>query len=199
MLSSIHPLGERARRSRWGITAGFYLAGAALAGAALGGALGLTGAALDGLLDGGTAWVAAVAVAACLAGAALDLGIGGLSVPSLLPRQVDDGWLHRYRGWVYGAGFGAQLGLGVVTFVTTGAVYATWLLALLSASPAAGALIGLAFGAGRGAVIFTMAGARDPASLRRAHRRLEAWAAPARRLAATGQAVVGVVVLGVVL
>jgi len=60
-------------------------------------------------------------------------------------RQVDDGWLPRYRGWVYGAGFGLQLGLGVVTIVTTAAVPAVWLLALLTASPSHGAAVGLAF------------------------------------------------------
>ena len=34
-------------------------------------------------------------------------------------RQVNEDWMARYRGWAYGAGFGLQLGLGVVTIVTT--------------------------------------------------------------------------------
>ena len=32
-------------------------------------------------------------------------------------RQVDERWLDRYRGWVYGVGYGSQLGLGIVTVV----------------------------------------------------------------------------------
>lgn len=55
-----------------------------------------------------------LAALAGLAGLALDLGLGALRLPGPA-RQVDEDWLARYRGWVYGAGFGTQLGLGVVT------------------------------------------------------------------------------------
>ena len=198
MLSSIHPLGERARQSRWWLTVTFYVAGSTGAGAALGASLGLAGWGIREAVGSGGAAAAAVLIgAAGLAGAALDLGVGGLRVPSLLPRQVDDAWLDRYRGWVYGAGFGFQLGLGVATFVTTAAVYLTWLLALLAASPWSGLAIGAVFGFVRAAMIFTMAGVGDPDRLRRAHRRLEAWAAPMRRVAAGAQLGL-VVVAGVV-
>ena len=39
-------------------------------------------------------------------------------------RQVNEDWMGRYRGWVYGGAFGAQLGSGVATIVTSAAVYA---------------------------------------------------------------------------
>ena len=38
-------------------------------------------------------------------------------------RQVNERWLDEYRGWVYGLGFGAQLGLGVTTVITSAATY----------------------------------------------------------------------------
>ena len=53
-------------------------------------------------------------------------------------RQVNERWLDEYRGWVYGLGFGAQLGLGVTTIVTSAATYVALFAALLSGTPAAG-------------------------------------------------------------
>ena len=35
-------------------------------------------------------------------------------------------WLGRYRSWVYGLGFGVQLGAGVTTVVVSSAVYVVW-------------------------------------------------------------------------
>ena len=71
----------------------------------------------------------------------------------------------RYRSWVYGLGFGVQLGLGVVTIVTTSAIYAMLLAAALSGSAAAGALIGGVFGFVRAAVVFAVAGVKRPEQL----------------------------------
>src|SRR6185437_7828188 len=56
-------------------------------------------------------------------------------------RQVDERWLDQYRGWVYGDGYGAQLGLGVPTIVSSAATYVALLAAFLTASTGAGALI----------------------------------------------------------
>jgi sulfite exporter TauE/SafE len=86
----------------------------------------------------------------------------------------------RYRGWVYGAGFGLQLGTGVVTIVTTAAVYATFALATLSGSAAAGALIGAIFGLVRGGTLLLTADLHTPAQVRALHRRVAATAPWAR-------------------
>ena len=42
--------------------------------------------------------------------------------PPFLHRQVDDDWLSAYRPWVYGVGFGWQIGAGVTTYTMTAAV-----------------------------------------------------------------------------
>jgi hypothetical protein len=186
MLASITPLGERGRNSRWWLTVAAHLAGAAVAGAALGALLGLLGTPLpDGRVP--LAFAAGLAVV----GALVDARVGGVRLPTV-HRQVDDGWLDQYRGWVYGLGFGFQLGLGVTTVVTTPAVYLTLVLALLSGSWPAGLVIGLVFGAGRGLAPLTTRRIRHPEQLRQRHRRFAALEAPTRRLTVTGQALAGV-------
>ena len=185
MLASIHPLGERVRRNRWWLTAAAHALASAGAGMLAGAALGSLGKLFQfglGPLLGGTPsatgirW--ALVAAVCVVAAAVD----GSGRRPLWPvrRQVDDGWMARYRGWVYGAGFGFQLGLGVVTIVTTAAVPAAWLLALLTASPAAGAAAGLAFGLGRGLPVLATAGLDTPARLWSFQRRFQASEAAAR-------------------
>ncbi len=125
MLGSISPLGERARGSRWAVTVTAYAIGSSLAGAALGGLLGGAGRMLLSL-SGATGIARVVLLVAAIAvGVALDLHLLGWTLPTVR-RQVDDQWLYRYRGWVYGLGFGFQLGLGVVTVVSVSAVYAAF-------------------------------------------------------------------------
>ena len=193
MLASIHPLGERARDRSWGVTVSAYLAGSVAGGALVGAVLGLAGLALHELAGVGPVLRAALAVVVCLAGLAFDLRVGGLRTPTVR-RQVDDEWMFRYRSWVYGSGFGVQLGMGVVTIVTTASIYAAFALALLSASPAGGALVGLTFGLTRGAVILGTAGVDSPARLRQLHRRLQDWGPRSYRAAVAAQLVVAVVV-----
>ncbi len=176
MLSSIHPLGERSRRQRFWLTATAYLAGSAAGGAALG--------ALLGLLGGWIAPSGAVAlgiVAAVAAGGLLhDVRPGGVHLPTP-GRQVDENWLTTYRGWVYGLGFGVQLGVGVVTIITTGLVYLTWAAAVLSGSAATGLAIGATFGAVRGAAVLGVARVQTPEQLHAAHRGLDRLRRPAGR------------------
>src|SRR4051812_37518215 len=122
MLSSIHPLGERARNNRWAITTTAYLIGSAAGGALVGAAAGAIGQRLGvptGSAPGATTAALAVAVAVVLA-AELLAPRGRWPGPR---RQVNEDWFGRYRGWVYGAGFGFQLGTGVSTQITTAAVY----------------------------------------------------------------------------
>ena len=159
MLASITPLGERARGSRWGLTVAFYVTSAGLAGGLL------------WSVDDALGARAAVLAGALALGLALDLG-GRLPT---LRRQVNEDWLREYRGWVYGAGFGGQLGVGVTTIVTTSLVYATLLAALLSASAVRGAAIGAAFGLARGATLLAGARVRQPEDLARLHRRVDRW------------------------
>ncbi len=187
MLASIHPLGERARRQRWGLTVSAYLAATVVASALVGAGLGLLGGWL-GLPGGSDATVAGLVVAGLAAlGAVLDLQVGGVSVPTV-HRQVDERWLRRYRGWVYGAGFGFQLGLGVVTVVSTFAVYLTLALALLTGSVVGGLVVGTTFGVVRGATVLAVAGVNHPDRLHRLHRRLPAWDPVSRRVTAGVQA-----------
>src|SRR5436190_5073676 len=134
MLGSITPLGERSRGKRWGITVTAFALAATAAGAGLGAVLGAAG----GLVElSATARTGLLAAAVAVA-VAVDL-VPGLRAPGPR-RQVNEAWLQRYRGWVYGAGFGLQLGLGVTTIVSTAAVYAAGAAALLAEA----ALIALA-------------------------------------------------------
>jgi sulfite exporter TauE/SafE len=185
MLASIHPLGERARDRRWGVTVGAYLLGSTVAAALLGAVLGGVGALLP---------LTARSTAVLVAGAgalALAADLGAFPLPTV-HRQVDKDWLDRYRGWVVGVGFGFQLGLGVVTIVNTAAVYLALALALLTGSVAAGAVVGTTFGLVRALVILVVGGVRRPDQLRLALRRVQAWRPLSHR---AGIAVQGLVLI----
>jgi len=143
MLSSIHPLGERARHNRWFVTASAFAVGAIVSGAALGSAMGFIGSAFLSMTT--TTLLVATAVVALAAGI---LDLVGTKAPGPA-RQVNETWIGSFRGWVYGGAFGLELGLGVFTYVVTWGVYATFLSAVLTASPVAGALVGATFGIGR--------------------------------------------------
>jgi hypothetical protein len=169
MLSSIHPLGERARGNHYWRTATAHVAGAVVGGAFAGGAAGLAGAALGSVLpSGAVAWVVLVAGAAALI---VDASLQPLA---LWPhRQVDDRWIGRYRGWVYGGGFGAQLGAGLTTVVVAATVYLLFAVIVAAGSPALGALLGGLFGLVRGLGVLVSARASTPAQLAHIHRRLD--------------------------
>src|SRR4051812_47025367 len=132
MLASINPLGERGRNQRYSLTIAAYVAASTASGALLGGLLGFAGAPFA------VPAVAVVVVAALAAvGLVLDGRQFGLRVPSPR-RQVDENWLANYRGWVYGAGFGAQLGIAFSTIVTASATWVAFACALLSGGARAG-------------------------------------------------------------
>jgi hypothetical protein len=167
MLASINPLGERGRNQHYRLTVTAYVVGSTVAGAVLGALLGLVGSPIESHLAG-FAVVAAVAVV----GLALDAHAFGLRVPGP-QRQVDENWLVTYRGWVYGSGFGAQLGLAFLTIVTSSATWVAFACALFAGNAAAGAAIGAVFGLARALPILSAARVRDPAALRALVRRLE--------------------------
>ena len=182
MLGSITPLGERSRGRRWGVTVTAFALAATAAGAGLGAVLGAAG----GLVElSPTARIGLVAAAVAVA-VIVDL-VPGLPAPGPR-RQVNEAWLHRYRGWVYGAGFGLQLGLGITTIVSTAAVYATGAAAFLAASAAAGALVGAAFGLARAATLLAAGRVDEPGALATLDRRLRAWERPARVAALVAEA-----------
>jgi hypothetical protein len=169
---------------------GAFTFGAAFGGVALGALLGLLGSAV-GASASAALGLAILAIALAL-GVAVDAGIGGLRLPTVR-RQVNEGWLHAYRGWVYGLGFGVQLGLGVATIVTTSAVYVAFLAAFLSGSPLGGAIVGGTFGLVRAATVLPAGRVRGPAELAALGARLRRWGALQRPLGLTVQAILVVV------
>ncbi|NYG06896.1 lipid-binding SYLF domain-containing protein [Phycicoccus badiiscoriae] len=176
MLSSISPLGERARHSRWWLTTTAYLLGSLAGGLAVGGLAALLGGLLpDPVRD--SRWTLVVVAGLLVVGLVLDLR-NQRSVPSWR-RQVDEQWLTRYRGWVYGVGFGAQLGFGLVTIITSTTTYAAVLLAALTHHLGAGLAIGATFGMVRALPSLLMARVLDRADLHRVFIRVERWANPA--------------------
>jgi hypothetical protein len=190
MLASITPLGERGRRRRWGTTVAAHLIGSILGGAAVGALVGTLGL----LLLADVSWDARIGFVAALLSAGLLLDLLG-KVPGPR-RQVDESWLDRYRGWVYGVGFGFQLGAGVVTIVTTSAVYVALGAAMATASPAMGAAIGAVGGLVRGAAVLSGVRVQTPEQLMRFHARMSAWREPARVTALVLQGTLVVVAAG---
>lgn len=177
MLASITPLGERGRHSHYAVTVIAFLLGGAAAGALEGLALGAIGALILGGLPGATRLIAlAVALGVAIA---VDLQPGPAPGPR---RQVNEQWLDRYRGWVYGLGFGAQLGVGVSTIVTSAGTYVALLAALLSARPAAGAVILGLYGAVRGLTPLLAARSQTTGQLMALHARLARASVPVARI-----------------
>lgn len=170
MLASISPLGERARGQRFAVTATAYVIGSVAGGVLVGTALGALG---ELTLDGVPVGVRAGILGLLAVGAVL-VDRRERPIPSW-HRQVNEDWLSEYRGWVYGLGFGFQLGLGVVTIVTTASVYLTWAAALLSGSTVAGLVIGFAFGLARALPLFGGLRVSGPDQLAARVGRLDRW------------------------
>jgi hypothetical protein len=108
---------------------------------------------------------------------------------------VNEEWLDQFRGWVYGLGFGFQLGMGVATIVTSAAVYGSFLIALASGSPVAGALLGAWFGMIRLATVFAGVGVDTPEELRRLGGRLHGLEARSRSVSVLAQAGIAILAL----
>jgi hypothetical protein len=195
MLTSITPLGERGRGNRWWVTTAALVMGCALAGAGVGAIAAALGAVI--LSGVSVAWRLALVGAALVAGVLLELDRRRRLLPTVR-RQVNEDWLRAYRGWVYGLGFGIQLGTGVATVVTTSAVYATFIAAFASGSIGAGALIGGVFGLVRGGSLLVAWRVRTPAQLAKLGRSLGRSEAPVRRAALLGQGVLAVLAAVVV-
>ncbi|MBW3620886.1 MAG: sulfite exporter TauE/SafE family protein [Actinobacteria bacterium] len=190
MLTSLNPVGEAARGQRWPITVTAYLVASTLGGVVVGGLLAALGAPVAAAV-GPTTTLVALAVVALL-GLAVD------AAPVRLPswrRQVDERWLDRYRGWVYGGGFGLQLGAAVATIVPASITYVVLASAALSGSVPRGAAVGGLFGLARAVPLLGARRATTPAALRALHRRVVGRGAAVHRAATTAQLAVAAVVL----
>jgi hypothetical protein len=177
MLASITPLGERGRRSRWWITVVAFLVGCAGAGLVVGALCGLAGAIVLPASVGEQGRLVVLALA-ILAAIVLD------AIPAAVPgphRQVNERWLDEYRGWVYGLGYGTQLGLAVTTVVSSAATYVALVAAFLTADAGRGALIVGCYGVIRGVTPLAAAHVRTPQQLLALHARLVGARAPVAR------------------
>lgn len=173
MLSSIHPLGERARGNRFGHTATAFVLGSLLGGIAIGALVGgfgwVSGQAYQATFGSPINQSVALGLVALSGIVALIFEMSGKAIPSLR-RQVNEDWLSEFRGWVYGMGFGIQLGAGVATYITSAAIL-VWLAAMfITSSLAASVAIGAVFGLVRGLSITTAQSINSPESLVNFHR-----------------------------
>lgn len=194
MLSTITPLGEQARRYRWGASAAWFVAGAVLGGATLGAAAAVVAAGVAALELSGSApaGIAAVLAAVTLAS---DLQLGGFRLPAHT-RQVNETWLDQFRSWVYAGGFGWQIGVGLATYVTTSAVYLMIALAALTASPLVAFAVVTGFGLVRGLAVLLGKGLTSPQKMMALHRRLDELLPAAQRAVVAVQAAVAAVAAG---
>ena len=196
MLASISPLGERARGNRWSTTVAMYVVASALGGAFTGAVFGALGALVHTVLPWSHAGGALLGAAFALAALVADLGIRGWRYPTI-HRQVNELWLDRYRSWVYAVGFGFQLGLALVTIVTSTSTYVVLALEFFSASLWNGVAIGAVFGVARALPLLAMFPARDADRLFAAHRRFQTLARPFDRLTRAAMAVAAVALTAV--
>jgi hypothetical protein len=194
MLSTLTPIGERSRGNSYPVTVGWFLVGAVAGGAALG-VLSAGLAALVGLLAPSTSAVAVLVAVAAAVTIGSDLKVAGLRLPTV-PRQVNEVWTGRYRNWVYAAGFGAQIGVGLSTYVMTAAVYLTIALAAMTGRPVAALLVGVTFGTVRGLAILLGVRLRSPEAIRRFHQRFESLAETSLAVAVAAQVAVLAVAAG---
>jgi len=193
MLSTITPMGERARRYTYGGTATWFVLGAVLGGVTLGlGAAAL--AAGVGALDLAPRTAVLIAGGLAAVAAASDLQVGGFRLPGHT-RQVNEVWLDRYRSWVYGAGFGWQIGVGLATFIVTAAVYLLIATAALTGEPWVAFLLCSGFGVLRGLAVLLSRRATTPQRLQALHRRIDELSPPSRALTIAAQLAVAVVAL----
>ena len=114
--------------------------------------------------------LAVLGCAAALVAAAADARVAGFRLP-VHHRQVNERWLDQFRPWVYGAGFGWQIGAGLVTYIKAAAVYLMIVLAVLTGDPALALAVGATFGFVRGLAVLLGRRITSPATLAAFHRR----------------------------
>lgn len=172
MLSSIHPFGERSRNNTFRRTASAHVFGSVVGGIALGLVFGLIGLGLNQIIDLSSTTRTSVVLAAAIAALAIEASGRERLLPSRT-RQVNENWIQQYRGWVYAGGFGAELGFGISTIITTPLVHLLVISIVLVGTLPAALLLGATFGFVRGATVLFSRGVDTPDELRAFHRRLD--------------------------
>ncbi len=155
MVDTLAPAGYAGRLRTTLVACATFTLGALAGGVATFGGLGLLGRAL-GAGGTGAATVAAVIAVLAAVGEAR-----GLRIVPQVRRQVPESW-RRVLPLPLAAGlYGVLLGLGFTTFILTFAVWALAAVSVALGEPALGALIGLAFGAGRALPVIALAPAAE--------------------------------------
>jgi hypothetical protein len=163
-LSMVETLGRHGAGRRTTRAACLTFAVGALAGGVVTfGGLALAGSALHAGIGSG-----ALAVAAGVAAVAAYAEARGLRVLPQIRRQVPEPWRRVMPLPLAAALYGVLLGLGFTTFVLTVATWALAGLSLAIGDPTTGAVIGLAFGAGRALPVIVIAPRVDRPSGERA-------------------------------
>jgi hypothetical protein len=170
MLASITPLAEAGRGHRYRSTAAWFVAGAVAGGATLGGLMAL-GALVVRAVGPAPRVVVVTVLVVAVACSASDRGLTARRIP-FHRRQVNERWLDGYRPWVYGAGFGWQIGCGLATYIVTAGVYLLVVLGVATGEPRVALALGALFGLVRGLAVLVGRTVTSSASLHALHRRL---------------------------
>jgi len=155
MVETLAPAGYAGRLRTTLVACATFTVGALVGGVVTFGGLGLLG---EWLGAGGTG---AAAVAAVIAVAAAISEARGVRIVPQVRRQVPESW-RRVLPLPLAAGlYGVLLGLGFTTFILTFAVWALAAVSVALGDPALGAVLGLAFGAGRALPVIALAPIAD--------------------------------------
>jgi hypothetical protein len=190
MLATITPLSELGRGHRYRATATWFVVGSVVGGVTLGSAAAALTVGVDSLHLTARERVV-VALAATALAVTSDLGLGGFHLP-VHHRQVNERWLDRFRPWVYGAGFGWQVGTGLATYIMTAAVYLMIGLSALTGMPWLALSAGALFGLVRGLSVLLGRHITSPQTLSAFHRRFFTFGPRVGRLTVTVQLAVTV-------
>jgi ElaB/YqjD/DUF883 family membrane-anchored ribosome-binding protein len=192
MLSSITPLAEQGRGHRYRTTVCWFVAGSIVGGASLGLVTALLAAGV-GAAGLSSTTLGTLALIASLIAAASEASTIKFRLP-VHQRQVNERWLDQFRPWVYGAGFGWQIGAGLATYIKTSAVYLMIALAALTGDPWLAVGVGALFGLVRGLAVFLGRRITNPTALADFHRRFMALDPRARQVVVAWELVVALLV-----
>jgi hypothetical protein len=151
MVETLAPAGYAGRLRTTLVACATFTLGALAGGVITFGGLGLLGQWLGAGGSGAAAVAAVIAVAAAIGEAR------GLRIVPQVRRQVPESW-RRVMPVPLAAGlYGVLLGLGFTTFILTFAVWALAAVSVALGDPQLGAVLGLAFGAGRALPVIALA------------------------------------------